>query len=325
MATMGGEIARRRHFFGATPHRPQTLYFGGGTPSILGQDQMRSLMSYLSMNFDLGGLREFTFEANPEHLTEDYLTMLISLGVNRLSIGIQSFFDDHLAQMNRKHDARRAMDAVGGAQRLGLTNISIDLIYGLPFMSDGQWLENIDHAIDLGVGHISAYHLSIEERTVFHKRGVQPIDEARSEWQYGVLCEKLATAGFLHYEISNFAQPGFESLHNSGYWAGKPYLGIGPSAHSFDGARTRSWNVMSNSLYIDGAQGDGELLTDQDLHNEYLMIGLRTARGVNRAQYEQLFNRRLNVGAPFLTEGDWVRIAEGEWLIADALIAPLFL
>lgn len=322
---MGGEIARRRHFFGAATHAPKTIYFGGGTPSVLGNDQVGGLMGSLGQNFDLGSLVEFTFEANPEHLTDQYIEMLLSFGVNRLSIGVQSFFDDHLRQMNRKHDASRAVDAVRSAQDAGLTNISIDLIYGLPFMSDEQWVENVDRAIDLGVAHISAYHLSIEERTVFHKRGMEPIDESRSEWQYGVLCQKLAAAGFLHYEISNFAQPDKESLHNSGYWSGRPYLGIGPSAHSFDGLMTRSWNVMSNTLYLDGVEAKSELLTDRDIHNEYLMIRLRTARGVDPVLYEQLFGRRLAIGSSFVSEGGRVRIAESEWLVADALIAPLFL
>lgn len=332
LAAMGREIVARRDFFGGSNgalgvgalYAPRTIYFGGGTPSVLNFDELSGLVAALRANFDLSKVEEWTVEANPEHLTPQYLTSLRSLGVNRLSIGIQSFVDDHLVQMNRRHTADEACRAVENARRTGFENISIDLIYGLPFMSDEQWAANVARAVALELEHISAYHLSIEERTVFHKRGMQPIDEQRSKWQYEFLCGELRRAGFEHYEISNFALPTRHSRHNSGYWTGAAYLGIGASAHSFDGATRRSWNVANNTKYIADTKGESETLTPQDIHNEYLMTRLRTARGVDLAEYSTLFGCELSVSAPFVVTQTHAHIAESDFLIADALIAPLF-
>ncbi|MEG2606660.1 MAG: radical SAM family heme chaperone HemW [Mucinivorans sp.] len=326
LKAMAREIHERRHFLGHKASR--TLYFGGGTPSILSLDQLATLLAALREDIDLTQVEEFTMEANPEHLTADYLCGLRALGANRLSIGIESFIDDHLREMNRRHSAAQAEQAVREAQKAGFDNISIDLIYGLPFMTDNQWQDNVDQALALGVQHISAYHLSIEERTVFHKRHMQPIAQERSVWQYNTLCDKLRAAGFRHYEISNFALADRLSLHNSGYWQGVPYLGIGPAAHSFDGATLRQWNVASNALYAAGAPIEGESLTAADCHNEYIMTRLRRDDGVNLAEYRALFGRDFADLAPCSPiEVDDFRawIPEREWLIADALIAPLFI
>lgn len=325
LAAMEREIAARRDFFDLSGvNTPKTIYFGGGTPSVLSFDELSGLVGALRANFDLSRVEEWTFEANPEHLTPQYLTSLRSLGVNRLSIGIQSFVDEHLVQMNRRHTADEACRAVENARRAGFDNVSIDLIYGLPFMGDEQWAANVARAVELGVEHISAYHLSIEERTVFHKRGLQPIDQQRSVWQYELLCSTLSRAGFEHYEISNFAHPTRHSRHNSGYWTGAAYLGIGASAHSFDGATQRSWNVANNTRYITDRQGGSEILTPQDIHNEYLMTRLRTARGIDLLEYRALFGCELSVSAPFVVTQTHASIAERDFLIADALIAPLF-
>lgn len=322
MAAMREELFSRRHFLGSRP--TGTLYLGGGTPSTLSTSQLGELLRSVSLNFDLSELVEFTIEANPEHLTQQYLEGLVDLWVNRLSIGVQSFNDEHLELMNRRHTGTQAEQAVRHAQGLGFDNISIDLIYGLPFMTDQQWIENIERAIALGVQHISAYHLSIEQRTVFYRRGMEPIDEKRSEWQYGELCTRLRGAGFEHYEISNFALPARRSKHNSGYWTGEPYLGIGPSAHSFDGHSVRSWNVDSNKLYVQGEVSQSETLTDRDKHNEYLMIRLRTADGINRAEYGKLFGGDFAPRGLFVVTEDRVFIDERDWLIADRLIGDLF-
>ncbi|MEG1076404.1 MAG: radical SAM family heme chaperone HemW [Mucinivorans sp.] len=326
LAAMVREIEHRRHFLNDRPS--ETLYFGGGTPSILSIDQFSLIVDALRSNFDLTHIAEFTVEANPEHLNLEYLEAIRSLGVNRLSIGIQSFVDSHLEQMNRHHTSLEAQQAVRDAQQAGFDNISIDLIYGLPSMSESQWATNIETAIGLDVQHISAYHLSIEEKTVFGRRGMKPIDECRSVLQYNMLCDALREAGFDHYEISNFAQPTRHSRHNSGYWRGVPYLGIGPAAHSFDGVDHRSWNVSSNKLYAAGAAAEGETLTAEDTHNEYLMIHLRTKQGVDLAEYNRLFGRNftdLSPRAPIAVDATHAWIPEREWLIADALIATLFI
>jgi oxygen-independent coproporphyrinogen-3 oxidase len=316
-----------------------TIYIGGGTPSQLSPELLRGLLDHAARSWDCSGVREVTVEANPEDLTDDYLARLSSgpsdpsdpsesIAPNRLSIGIQSFDDDLLKMMNRRHNAERARQAVGAAQKKGFDNISIDLIYGIPGMTQGQWERTLAEAVALGVQHISAYHLTIEPGTAFGRQGLKPIPETESERQFETLRRKLAAAGFEHYEISNFALPGLRALHNSSYWSGKPYLGVGPSAHSFDGARRREWVVGDVDKYIAGGDlYEGEALSDTDIRNERVMTALRTAEGIagselgtgNRGTVERFLRDGLLV-----RRGGRVAIPPEKFLLSDYIIGELF-
>jgi oxygen-independent coproporphyrinogen-3 oxidase len=321
------EMAARRRFL--PEGRLDTIYIGGGTPSLLSPVQLGGILEAASGLWDCSGLREATLEANPEDLSHDYLADLYTTPLNRLSMGIQSFDDDILRMMNRRHDAGGARRAVRAAQRNGFDNISIDLIFGVPGMSTALWEATLDEAIDLGVQHISAYHLTIEPGTPFARRGLRPIPEADSERQYEILRRRLADAGFDHYEISNFALPGRRAIHNGAYWSGAAYLGLGPSAHSFDGARRREWVLPDVAKYISDAGTDaiygGETLTDSDIRNERIMTGLRTSEGILREDVragralEEFLRRGL------LVERDGrVAIPPEKWLLADHIIGRLF-
>ncbi|MCB0640558.1 MAG: radical SAM family heme chaperone HemW, partial [Phaeodactylibacter sp.] len=231
---------------------------------------------------------EITLEANPDDLSEAYLMDLRSTSINRLSIGIQSFFEDDLRFMNRAHNADEAINSIKAAQDAGFENITIDLIYGSPTTSDEHWQANLQKAIELQVPHLSCYCLTIEPKTAFghwvEKGRMAAPDEAQAERQFNQLMDQTEKAGYLHYEISNFAQPGMEAVHNSNYWQGVPYLGIGPAAHSFNG-ETRQWNIAHNIFYMDSIRGyrvpaEVETLSQEERYNEYLMTALRTYKGV---------------------------------------------
>lgn len=334
LAAIGRELGDRRGEIAAGSVR--TLYFGGGTPSVCSPEEIGSLVRRVRELWDVEAFEEVTLEANPDDLTPEYLSGLRAGGVGRLSIGIQSFHDGHLERMNRRHTARAAAEAVENAQRAGFCNITIDLIYGLPWMTPEEWQYNLDRAVSLGVQHISAYHLTIEPRTVFGKQGLRAVDEATSELHFRMLRETLLKAGFGHYEVSNFAVPGFRARHNSSYWQGEPYLGAGPSAHSYDGGGCRSWNVASNKLYLEGAPREMERLSPTDLLNEYLMTRLRTADGISleylAARFGTAEATRIAVRcADFVASGDMRRTAEGfailpeRFLVSDFLIAELFI
>lgn len=315
----------------------ETIYFGGGTPSILPPSQIGLLIDICC---ELWGprarFREITLEANPEDLTEQYLSDLQKVGVNRLSIGIQSFDDEHLKLMNRRHSADQAQQAVELARKIGFDNITIDLMYGLPFMSPQQWSHNIQQAVELGVDHISAYHLTVEPRTVFGKRKLQGVDDGVSELHFAMLREALLQAGYEHYEVSNFAQPNKRSIHNSNYWMGVPYLGIGPSAHSFDGHQKRCWNPSSNKQYLEGVGAEYEILSPTDKRNEMVMTRLRTADGLHLNQIEDPSEREriiskaqswINRGKMQLMEQDGdlrLFILPQYFLISDSVIADFF-
>lgn len=313
----------------------KTLYFGGGTPSVCAPQEIGGLVRLVRELWDVRTFDEVTLEANPDDLTPEYLSSVRAAGIDRLSIGIQSFHDAHLERMNRRHTAQAAIEAVKNAQSMGFGNITIDLIYGLPWMTPQEWQYNLDQAVSLGVQHISAYHLTIEPRTVFGKQGMKPVDETVSELHFQMLRETLLKAGFEHYEVSNFALPGFRARHNASYWHGEPYLGAGPSAHSYDGVQCRSWNVASNKLYLEGAPREKERLTKTDLLNEYLMTRLRTAEGISTdyliahfgtAEYDRIAARC----ADFVAAGDMYRTPGGfaippeKFLVSDFLISELF-
>lgn len=313
----------------------QTVYLGGGTPSVLSTDEIGSLIGAAGRVWEFSGVEELTVEANPDDLKPDYLAALLQTGCNRLSIGIQSFRDDDLQMMNRRHNATEAVEAVENARRAGFDNISIDLIYGLPTMTLDEWRTNIATAIDLGVEHISAYHLTIEPQTLFARRGIKPIDERLSEEEYLLLHEQLTAHGYEHYEISNFALNGRRSRHNSGYWSSRPYLGIGPGAHSYDGARRRSWNPPSLDSYLDHSAAEFEELSDGELKEEYIMVRLRTSEGIDLSAFESRFGAKAeaelrNRAERFLADGT-LNLSDGalafnprRWLVSDNVIEELF-
>ncbi|MDR2894625.1 MAG: radical SAM family heme chaperone HemW [Alistipes sp.] len=351
------EMSARRDFFVApklgrnadsdffVAPKLDTIYIGGGTPSQLPPERLQGLLDHAAGLWDCSDLREVTVEANPEDLTDDYIARLARGAFNRLSIGIQSFDDGLLRLMDRRHSAERARQAVRAAQSAGFDNISIDLIYGIPGMSDAQWERTLNEAMALGVQHVSAYHLTIEPGTPFGRAGLQPVKEAESERQFETLRRKLSDAGFEHYEISNFALPGRRAIHNSAYWSGEPYLGIGPSAHSFDGARRREWVTADLEKYIAGVETgaeagagtearaetiyDGETPSDRELRNERIMTSLRTSDGISRAELhtdlrtDDLVERFLGEGL-LAERGGRVAIPAEKFLLSDYIIGRLF-
>ncbi len=267
----------------------ETIYFGGGTPSILTKQELTQLMQTIHSNFQVKEGVEVTLEANPDDISKAALREWKELGVNRLSIGLQSFKEDDLAWMNRAHTVNEAETCIQLAQSEGFHNLTVDLIYGLPNLTMDEWRNHVQKVIDFGVPHISAYCLTVEEKTVLDnwvKTGkIHPIsDEAQGD-QFLLLLDMLEANGYQQYEISNFAKPGFESIHNGNYWKGEWYLGVGPSAHSFNGT-SRSWNVANNRKYLKAIEeneafSEVEELSIENQFNERVMIGLRTVKGVD--------------------------------------------
>lgn len=307
----------------------KTLYFGGGTPSVLPLTCLTKILLTLEECGHGGSFSEFTLEANPEDIVEKglpYVQSLKALGVNRMSLGVQSFDDTMLRWMNRRHDAERARQAFALCRQAGFDNISIDLIFGLSNLSDAVWEKTIDEALALGPEHISCYQLSVEGDSVLALRLENGEYEEASEelcrHQYDLLCEKLRAAGFLHYEISNFARTGFEAVHNGGYWQRRPYVGFGPSAHSFSG-RGRSWN----DAVLSGYALTQEALSVEDEKVETLMLNLRTARGIDG---DFLFANCLRENIERLVEqgalvktGRRYRIPEDHFFVSDEIIREL--
>ena len=327
------EMRERAHMLAGSMLK--TIYFGGGTPTVCSPEELGSLIALADEIFGTSEVEEITVEANPDDLTDEYLAGLRRVGVNRLSIGIQSFRDEDLEMMNRRHTAEEAEGAVRRARAAGFDNISIDLIYGLPTATLEDWRANVRRAVALGVEHISAYHLTIEENTIFGKKGVITAPEELSDEEYSVLCEELRKAGYEHYEISNFALPERRSKHNSAYWKSTPYLGLGAGAHSFDGERTRSWNAPSIAKYLDGAPAECETLSLQERYEEVVMVSLRTAEGVDLGLLEEWFGAAKRaeferIAEPFLgcgvlqKSGNFVAFSEEHWLISDSVIAEFF-
>ncbi len=286
-----------------------TIYFGGGTPSVLTEKELECIISVLQRSFSIDPNAEITLEANPEDINAENLKIWKSFGINRLSIGVQSFSDDILRWMNRNHSALQSISSVKLAQDTGLTNISIDLIYGVHSRTLSEWKNELELATNLATPHVSAYCLTVEEKTVFHKLEkdgsiiTSPDESVESEF-YSMLGH-FSKTGIKLYEISNYAKPGFESKHNSNYWAGISYLGLGPGAHSFDGVDTRSWNVSNNGLYIKGMDNNNrvhekEVLSLIERYNESVMTGLRKSSGIMLKRIEEVFN--VNIQEEFDTE-----------------------
>ena len=271
----------------------ETIYFGGGTPSILSLKEIQVLIDAVYENFNVTESPEITLEANPDDLDDDTIIQLANSPVNRLSIGIQSFFEEDLKLMNRAHNAMEAKRCLQTATQY-FDNISLDLIYGMPNMSNEKWLQNVQTALSFGVPHISSYALTVEPKTalkkLIEKKVVEaPKDEVAQE-HFLVLIEELEENGFIHYELSNFGKPDYFSKNNTAYWLGKKYIGIGPSAHSYNG-KERSWNIANNTLYLKAIQENNlpneiEVLTKTDRYNEYIMTGLRTIWGVSLKRVE---------------------------------------
>ena len=275
----------------------KTVYFGGGTPSLLQISQLQQITTAIKHFFSIEENAEITIEANPEQLTADYCRVLKALGFNRISIGIQSFHDEILQFLGRKHTAKEALQAVENAHNAGLDNISIDLIYGVNERDNALWQKELETAFALPIQHFSAYALTVEENSLLYRRihqhkTVEP-DEDLASIQYKILSEAVENSPFAQYEVSNFAINGYESKHNSAYWHRVPYLGLGPAAHSYDG-RHRSWNAPTLSAYytqIDEEKTcfERETLTDIDQYNECVLLGLRTRNGINLHEMEELF------------------------------------
>ena len=343
VAALVREMALRADYLGPEPEL-QTIYFGGGTPSLLTAAELEQLFEGLHRHFRVAPGAEITLEANPDDLTPARLRELAASPVNRLSIGLQSFHEPHLRLMNRAHSARESQDCVRLAQDVGFENISIDLIYGVPAPDHGIWEQDLGQALALGVPHLSCYALTIEPDTVFGRRlrkgtFVAPPDEFVAA-QFERLLAALPAQGYEQYEISNFCRPGRESRHNSNYWRGVPYLGLGPSAHSFDG-HSRAFAVANNARYLAAVLEEGqvpltrEILSATDRANEYLMTTLRTAQGCDLAYLRtvlgvDLAGQRAEYLAA-LTANGWatvqhehLRLTDRGKLLADQITLELF-
>jgi len=276
----------------------ETIYFGGGTPSILEISDLKLLIDAVYSNYKVIENPEITVEANPDDLSKERIIELSNNKINRLSIGIQSFFEDDLKMMNRAHNSEEAKECLEFATQY-FDNISVDLIYGIPEMSNEKWLQNIETALSFNIPHISSYALTVEPKTALHtfiQKGIitQPEDEVAQE-HFQILVDKLTANAFIHYELSNFGKENYFSKNNSSYWLGKKYIGIGPSAHSYDGEK-RGWNVSNNSLYLKSISenklpSETEILSQTDRYNEYVMTGLRTIWGISLDRIEHEFGK----------------------------------
>lgn len=326
----------------------ETIYFGGGTPSLLSVDELQGIIDIIYTHFEVVEFPEITLEANPDDLSEEKIKALATTPINRLSIGIQSFFEDDLQFMNRAHTADESKKCLTIAQQY-FDNITIDLIYGVPNMSSEKWLANLQTAFEFNIPHISSYALTVEEKTALHsfiKKGtVKPLDENLALEHFNILVSETEKQGFIQYEISNFGKPDYFSKHNTSYWLGAHYLGIGPSAHSYNGTQ-RSWNISNNAKYIQVIQQQQlpieiETLTVNDRFNEYIMTGLRTIWGVSYQKIEKEFGAlKLELlkknAAPFIEKGlletqqnsfssdNLVTTKKGKFL-ADGIASELFL
>jgi oxygen-independent coproporphyrinogen-3 oxidase len=320
-----------------------SIYFGGGTPSLLSSDHFNQITENLKQLFLIDEDAEITIEANPDDINEIKLTEWKAAGINRLSIGIQSFFDKDLEWMNRVHNAQQAFQSINLAKKAGFKNISIDLIYGTSTLSEENWKQNIQHAIDLEIPHLSCYALTVEPQTALHKMiylgKIDNVNEDKQSRHFELLMEWLTEAGYEHYEISNFAKPGIRSKHNSSYWQSKNYLGLGPSAHSFNG-NSRQWNVANNIMYAKNILQNEipftiEYLTPTQQLNEYIMTRLRMKEGLPLSFVSDKWNKRLSEeiiysaqkwidNGKMLLQNDHLVLTNPGILLADGITADLF-
>lgn len=342
VAAICKDIDLRHHYL--TERRLSTLYFGGGTPSLLDKSLLTQIFQHIHTHFEIEDGAEVTFECNPDDINAAYLDELRQLGINRLSLGVQSFFDADLQFMHRAHKGANALESLKLIKSAGFDNYSLDLIYGSPTTTDEMWQYNVQSLIEAGVPHISAYCLTIEDQTVFGRwykqKRLEAIDDEQASRQFYYLLDALEKAGYHAYEISNFAKPGYEAVHNSNYWSGKAYLGVGPSAHSYNG-RERQWTVANNARYMKSVEEgcvevQNELLTQADRCNEMIMTRLRTSRGLDLTelalQFGEAYAQEVEQGLQTQEmtdhtqrEGNRVWLNRSGKMMADRLAASLFI
>jgi oxygen-independent coproporphyrinogen-3 oxidase len=336
------EVEIRKDYLAGEP--VNSVYFGGGTPSLLTADEINRIFEYLRKYHDITPGAEITLEANPDDISPEKLAELKSTPINRLSIGIQSFFDDDLAYLNRVHDSQQAYESIKNALDAGFINLTIDLIYGIPTLTEDKWKQNLDTFFSFGLPHLSAYALTVEAQTALYrliqKHKAAPLDEQQSIDHFRILLEKSRQQNFIHYEISNFSIPGAYSKHNSLYWLGGNYLGLGPSAHSFNGT-SRQWNIPNIARYMQLAgtgdlQPEKEVLTQNQKYNEYVMTSLRTSWGCDLEHLENVFGPKyrdyfLSLSERFLEEkklfreGNVFLLSDEGKLFADGIASDLFI
>lgn len=319
------------------PDTIETIYFGGGTPSLCTKEEIQSILEKIKLNFTVAATAEITLEANPDDITIEKIKEWKAVGINRLSIGVQSFFEEDLQWMNRAHNSQQAIESLELAVA-HFDNITMDLIYGTPDLTNEKWKQNVTTAIQLGVTHLSCYALTVEPKTPLHKMIAQhktkDVDADKQSQQFLLLMQWLKEAGYEHYEISNFARPGFRSRHNSAYWQGKKYYGFGPSAHSFDGD-ARWWNIANNNTYIASINKgilpfEKEALTPSQKMNEYIMISLRTIEGLNLQKTTAITKELIAKAKKYIDngllkrEGDFLQLTDEGRLLADGIAADLF-
>lgn len=342
VAAMRDELCGRAE--GWPDREVKTVYFGGGTPSLLPAEDISVLLDGVKRSLRILPGVEITLEANPDDISAEKASQWLSIGVNRLSVGVQSFDDAALAFMERRHTGADAVRAVEQLRKAGFGNITIDLIYGIPGRDDKALERDVETALALGVEHISAYALTVEKGTALDVRigrGKLPApDDDEAARQYFEVVDRLETAGFQRYEVSNFARPGYRSRHNSAYWSGDAYLGIGPSAHSFDGRRLRRWNEASIAKYLEGARANRiphgeETLSQLNLRNEMVMTSLRTAEGLSLDNFKSRFGqealesllaqarKHIEQGLAEISEGH-LRITRAGWFFTDGISSDLF-
>jgi oxygen-independent coproporphyrinogen-3 oxidase len=321
-----------------------TIYFGGGTPSLLPVTDCQLILEKIYKIFTLQTDAEITLEANPDDISKEKLSGWKAIGINRLSIGIQSFFEEELQWMNRAHNVQQSYQCMELCQASGFNNLSIDLIYGSPLLTDEMWEQNVSAAVQFNIPHLSCYALTVEEKTPLHKKialhQTENIDADKQARQFLLLMKWLRESGYEHYEVSNFAKPGFRSRHNSSYWKGGKYLGAGPSAHSYNGI-LRKWNIANNSSYINNiinkgiAVSESEILTPEQQLNEYIMIALRTSEGMDLERIKKdwgaekvtAMEKKLTVFKNYglITQNNSVVcLTDDGMLMADGIAADLF-
>ena len=329
------ELIERKDYLQEKP--VETVYFGGGTPTLLSSADFEKIFHVLHSAYNVETMREITLEANPDDLTPDYLESIRHLPFNRISLGIQSFNDSELKMLHRRHDALSAIQAVERLQRAGYDNISIDLMYGLPHQNAVNWGKNLRQAIDLQVQHISAYHLTYEEGTLLYKQqkngSIIPVDEETSIQLFEILIDSLSKAGFEHYEISNFARKGFQSLHNSSYWNGTHYLGIGASAHSYNGF-SRQWNKKTLIPDYRTAGFEIETLDEKTAYNDFIITRLRRLEGMDLNELRSLFGEshktyclkqaeKFVANGLLLSENNCLRLTRKGIFVSDSVYSDL--
>ena len=337
LEALKAEIAERQDYLHGEP--VGTVYFGGGTPSLLSTEEIEGILHLINRHFPLAENPEITLEANPDTLSPEYLQALRHIGINRLSIGIQSFFDNDLQYLGRKHNAEHARQCLVWAKQAGFENLSLDLIYGLPTSNAEQWNRNLELFFEADIPHLSAYALTLEPNSILTKQielgKAAPVSEDDALRDYDILCRRAAENGYLHYEISNFCRRGMHSQHNASYWFGTPYLGLGPSAHSFDG-NSRQWNVSSVEKYVAAKRvQEKEQLSPEQRYDEYVMLRLRTHWGIDLKWLKREIGEHFSTyceqqAQPLIRQGkltqtrEFLYLNDRQMLFADSVAETLF-